>query len=452
MRATPASRARNQGNSLVDPLESVAVFWVPYENDEGRRMNYHPLSELFPLMQGREFDELVSDVKANGLREPIWTYEGQILDGRNRWRACEAAQLSHRPMREYSGDDPVSFVVSLNLHRRHLSETQRADVAAAIANLGRGRPTSNPSIEGISQAQAADMLNVSVASVERAAKVQRDGVPELRAAVQADRVSVSAAADVAELPQSVQREIVARGEDEILRTARNIRRQRVDDRREQHKHAVARAAASVPPRTERYEIRFAPCAEALRLDAASVDCIITDPPYPAEFIPLYADLSAVAAHALKPGGSLIVMVGQSWLPQIIAELSKSMRYHWTLTYLTPGGQSPLSIMAGRRVNTYWKPLLWFTNGSYEGRVVGDVCKAPPNDNDKRFHHWGQSEGGMADIVERFTMPGDLILDPFMGAGTTGLVAVDLGRRFIGFDNDETSYNSTLARLGASEAA
>ncbi len=92
-------------------------------------MQFHPLSELFPLMQGREFDELVADVKANGLREPIWTYEGQILDGRNRWRACEAAQLAHRPMREYTGEDPVSFVVSLNLHRRHLDESQRQVVA-----------------------------------------------------------------------------------------------------------------------------------------------------------------------------------------------------------------------------------------------------------------------------------------------------------------------------------
>jgi N6-adenosine-specific RNA methylase IME4 len=223
-------------------------------------MNFHPLSELFPLMQGREFDELVADVKANGLREPIWTYDGQILDGRNRWRACEAAEVATRQMREYSGDDPVSFVVSLNLHRRHLSESQRADVAAALANLDRGRPSVNPSIGGISQEKAAEMLNVGVKSVERAAKVQRDGVPELRAAVQSDRVSVSAAADVSELPKEQQREIVAKGEKEILEAAKQIRESRAVDRR-QRNDELRTAAMSIETPKGKYR------------------CIVIDPPW-----------------------------------------------------------------------------------------------------------------------------------------------------------------------------
>lgn len=101
-------------------------------------MKFHPLSELFPLMQGREFDELVADIKAHGLREPITTLDGMILDGRNRWRACEAAGAEPRTC-EYHGEDPLGWVVSLNLHRRHLDESQRAIVAAKIANLGDGQ-------------------------------------------------------------------------------------------------------------------------------------------------------------------------------------------------------------------------------------------------------------------------------------------------------------------------
>lgn len=414
-------------------------------------MKFHPLSELFPLMQGREFDDLVADVKANGLREPISTYKGQILDGRNRWRACETAQISHRPMREYTGDDPVSFVVSLNLHRRHLDESQRAMVAGKLANLSDGQRADL--VQGLPIGRAAELLNVGERTVARAREVQEHGTPELVDAVESGRVSVSAAADVSELPQSEQREIVARGSDEILKAARQIRRERKETHRTRLKATYAEAAKKVPPRSALYDIQLGSCADAFCLGSASVDCIITDPPYPAEFIPAYGELSRLAAHVLKPGGSLVVMAGQSWLPQIIAELSSAMKYHWTLAYLTPGGQSPLSVMASRHVNTFWKPLIWLINGDYSGRHVGDVCKAPPNDNDKRFHHWGQSEGGMADIIERFTMPGDLILDPFMGAGTTGIAAVDLGRRFVGFDVDVDAYNSTLARLAAaSEAA
>lgn len=223
-------------------------------------MQFHPLSELFPLMQGREFDELVTDIKANGLREPIWTYQGQILDGRNRWRACEQAQIAHRPMREYTGDDPVSFVVSLNLHRRHLNESQRADVAAALANLERGRPQENPSIEGISQSKAAELLNVSVASVERAAKVQREGTPELRSVVQSGRVSVSAAADVAELPKEQQREIVAKGEKEILEAAKQIRESRAVERKQRNDELRSVAMAIEPPK-------------------GKYRCIVIDPPW-----------------------------------------------------------------------------------------------------------------------------------------------------------------------------
>jgi site-specific DNA-methyltransferase (adenine-specific) len=75
-----------------------------------------------------------------------------------------------------------------------------------------------------------------------------------------------------------------------------------------------------------------------------------------------------------------------------------------------------------------------------------VLKSAVNDNDKRFHEWGQSESGMADLVERFSAPGDTILDPFMGAGTTGVVAVRSGRRFIGIDLDADAVKQASARI------
>ena len=176
----------------------------------------------------------------------------------------------------------------------------------------------------------------------------------------------------------------------------------------------------------------------------SVDCIITDPPYPREYIPLYGDLSRLAARVLKPGGSLIVMCGQSCLPEVMKELCTAMKYHWTCAYLTPGGQSPQ--LFHKSVNTFWKPLLWFTKGDYGGNWVGDVLKSPPNDNDKRYHVWGQSFFGIREIVERFTNPDDLVLDPFLGGGTTGAAAVTLRRRFIGSDIDQGNIDTARARI------
>lgn len=176
----------------------------------------------------------------------------------------------------------------------------------------------------------------------------------------------------------------------------------------------------------------------------SVDFIITDPPYPEEFLPLYEELAEFASRVLKPGGSCIVMIGQSYLPDIVAGMCRHLQYHWTCGYMTPGGQSVQ--LWDRKVNNFWKPLLWFTKGDYAGDWVGDVCKSETNDNDKAHHHWGQSESGMADIIERFTDKGSVVLDPFLGGGTTGVVCVAKDRTFIGIEIDKEVASKAEKRI------
>ncbi|MGI9485448.1 MAG: DNA-methyltransferase [Geminicoccaceae bacterium] len=194
-----------------------------------------------------------------------------------------------------------------------------------------------------------------------------------------------------------------------------------------------------------YEIIHADLLEA-GIGDESVDCIITDPPYPREFIGEYAKLSKFAERVLKPGGSCLAMAGQSYLPDVLSALSLHLTYHWTVSYLTPGGQAVQQW--GRRVNTFWKPVLWFVKGDFEGEWIGDVVKSDVNDNDKRFHRWGQSESGTARLVEKFSRPNDLICDPFVGGGTTAVAALARGRRFVGIDKEREAVGETLARLAA----
>lgn len=182
-----------------------------------------------------------------------------------------------------------------------------------------------------------------------------------------------------------------------------------------------------------------------------VDAIITDPPYPAEFLPLFDGLAETAARILKPGGICAVMVGQSYLPEIFERMQTAgLTYHWTLAYLTPGGQAVQ--LWQRNVNTFWKPVLVYVKGQYSGGWIGDVTRSDVNDNDKNHHHWGQSESGMADLIDRLSKPGQLICDPFLGGGTTAVAAHDMGRRFVGCDIDETCLTATKARFatGATE--
>jgi transposase len=139
-------------------------------------LEFHPIANIFPLMEGEEFDQLVEDIRAKGLRERIVLHEGKILDGRNRYRACLATLWDKRMGMDafvaFDGDDPLAYVISANLHRRHLTTQQRAAIAAELATMKSGTRTDLASNDarstGMSDAQAAKVMGVSEPSVERA--------------------------------------------------------------------------------------------------------------------------------------------------------------------------------------------------------------------------------------------------------------------------------------------
>jgi hypothetical protein len=187
-RRTGDAAARKGHSGLNVPANSEIA-----EAPQG--LEFHPLANLFPLLEGAEFDELVEDVRIHGVREPITLHDGKILDGRNRYRLAAAAGVPC-PMRFYTGNDPIAFVISLNLKRRHLSEAQRAMVAAKLATMHQGERTDlSPIGERLSQADAANLLNVGKRSVERAKLVRDQGTPELVEAVERGDLSISAAAE-----------------------------------------------------------------------------------------------------------------------------------------------------------------------------------------------------------------------------------------------------------------
>ena len=140
-------------------------------------MEFHQIANIFPMMGKEELGELADDIMQNGLRQPIVLYQGQILDGRNRYQACELAGIES-DCTEYEGDDPLGYVLSLNLHRRHLTASQRAALAAEIANMTQGGDRiSDQSAKlpvGISQPEAAEKLDVSERYVREAKKIQEE--------------------------------------------------------------------------------------------------------------------------------------------------------------------------------------------------------------------------------------------------------------------------------------
>jgi ParB-like chromosome segregation protein Spo0J len=177
-------------------------------------------------MSDEAFAALVADIRENGLREAIVLYEGKVLDGRNRYRACVEVGIEPITKAWDQRGTALAYVISKNLHRRHLNESQRGMVADRVATLKLGANQHRNEGTQIcipSQNQAASMLNVSQRSIQKARVVRESGVPELRAAVDAGMVPLHSAVEIARQPQEEQRVIVSRGEKAITEAAKAIR-------------------------------------------------------------------------------------------------------------------------------------------------------------------------------------------------------------------------------------
>ena len=209
----------------------------------------------------------------------------------------------------------------------------------------------------------------------------------------------------------------------LLRIARDLEAETARTKRR------ATAGHAVPG----FDIRNCSCAE-LFASGITPRAVITDPPYPKEYLPVFAEL----AEAARNVPLVAVMSGQMFLPDVLARLCEKLKYRWTMAYLTPGASSHLY---PPKVNQHWKPVFVF--GEPMQWLDDVVTSIKP---DKAHHEWGQSESGMAEIVERLTDPGDLVCDPFLGAGTTAVVCKKLGRSFVGCDIDEGACKDTLSRL------
>jgi len=376
-------------------------------------MEFHEIANTLPLMEGPEFDELCHDISTNGLIEPIWTYHGKILDGRNRYRACMKVGIAPQ-YREYTGDNPLNFVISLNLKRRHLNESQRAVAAAKLANMKwggdrRSNQDANLHLETLSKSTAAELFNVSPRLIATVKAIEREA-PELVEKIEHGEMTVHEAERKAKQKQ-----------------------------REQRRAELVRAAEQVEP-SERWHI-WQDDIHTARLDE-QVDAIITDPPYPREYLPLWDELGRFAKQNLKHGGVLLAMTPGSYLPQIIEMLGRHLVYQWILACELPGSSASV-IQSGVR-NVLWKPILVYRNGGEPVNIGSDLFRNAKRE--KEFHEWGQGVDGYEWQVENFTQPNDIICDPFLGGGTTAIAALKHGRRFVGFDVDAESVSISKGRL------
>lgn len=397
----------------------------------------HPAAELFPMLAGDDLAELADDIRERGLLEPVWLYDDPehgtvMLDGRNRAAACELAAVELRT-RKYTGPDPIGFSIAQNVKRRHLTTGQKAAVGYAAEPLyaaeaakwkakrerdEKGRLTNQPipadrpeqgdRRNRESRERAAATAGTSGRSVARYKRIA-EKAPDL-----AEKVKAGLALDRAE---------------RIIR----------DRQAEQRRVEQARQEAAAAQVTTTVDVRHGDFRQVLA-DVTDVDAIITDPPYPHEFLPLLADLAAWADKVLKPDGVLAVLIGHIYLPEVFQLLDRGRPYRWTAAYLTAG---PGYVCHPRKVQSNWKPLLVYGGGPR----FSDVIRSEGTNADaKNNHRWGQDYTAFHTIIERLTERGQTVADPFMGSGTTLLAAHALGRHGVGCDVDADAVTKAKERL------
>jgi ParB family chromosome partitioning protein len=387
--------------------------------------------------------ELAASIAEIGLLQPIGIRpDGTLVYGYHRLEACKQLGWTEIPAVVVDGDDRHAELAEIteNLVRNELTLLERAEHLARMRAVyerlypnarGVGRPAKNSATVAAFSEWAAAQAGLAQRTIRHYVQLAESVAPEVRDAIRRTPIANDGAElkSLASLEPSKQRAVAE------LIASRAVSSVREATRELARREALHRESAGELPTG--IAIRHGDFREVLGDLRGQVDAMITDPPYLSEYIPLYGELAKLAAELLRPHGVLVVMTPHLHLLEVGNCMTPHLRYRWICTYYM--GDTKANVSAAK-IATSWKPLLVFTRNDAENLrfVCSDYFSAAHNTADgvqKELHHWQQSLDGFIQIVERFTEPGELVVDPFLGSGTTAVACLRLGRQFVGCDTD-----------------
>jgi ParB family chromosome partitioning protein len=387
--------------------------------------------------------ELAESIAQVGLLQPIGVRpDGTLVYGYHRLEACKQLGWTDIPAVVVDGDDLRAELAEIteNLVRNELTLLERAEHLARLKAVyqqqypntrGVERPTKNGATVAPFSEWAAGQTGLAQRTVQHYVQLAESIAPAVRDAIRrtpiaSDGAELKSLASLEPAKQQAVAELIAsRAVSSVREATRELAR-----REALHRESTGELPTGIA-------IRHGDFREVLGDLRGQVDAMITDPPYLSEYIPLYGELAKLAAELLRPHGVLVVMTPHLHLPEVVNCMTPHLRYRWICTYYM--GDTKANVSAAK-IATSWKPLLVFTRNDAENLrfVCSDYFSAAHNTADgvqKELHHWQQSLDGFIQIVERFTEPGELVVDPFLGSGTTAVACLRLGRQFVGCDTD-----------------
>lgn len=406
-------------------------------------MDFHPISNIFPLMGESELLQLGEDIKTHGLRKKITIYEGKILDGRNRFLVCQSLNVLFET-EDFAGSyiEALTFVWSMNFHRRHLNPSQNAIAEAKRCKLSEEYAAEVEKMKA--EAQEKKKEGGKAAGRGRPKK-DREQIPQpipdarrtstQRAKAAGTNRKYLETAETLLKTDPKRLEDVETGKKTLSEVIREVKKEEKEEKRK---------AAIKEGKKIKDETVFCLPIEEVKLDPNSIDLIFIDPPYDDQHIEHYAMAAKLAESSLKPGRFFCCYAGKLRLPDVINAVIPHLEYVWIICAFHSFSKEK-HLGPPYQFAENWRPVLIFKKAGKAPvcKFQQDVVRA---ERDKTFHDWQQDLKTPLQLIEAYTEPGEIVVDFFCGGGTTLVAAKQLGRRWLGFDISEESVALSRKRL------
>lgn len=403
----------------------------------------HPIADIFPMLPPDELQRLADDIASRGLLDPVVLLDDMVLDGRNRYAACLLAKVTPDFV-EFTGDDALGYVIAKNLHRRHMNESQRAAVAAKLANMRQGgdRPSSKDSNfedadlhvrNQVSQSEAAAMLNVSPRLVAQAKAIERDA-PELIPAIE-------------------------RGELTVGKASRDIK---LHMRKEERIREMAATSAPNTGAAYRIDVRQGNMLDVVPA-LGKFDLVIADPPYNVtqwewdvignEYLDLVRQWLTVCRDVLTPQYHMFWFCSPSYsadTEMILRDLDLPIqsRVVWHRRNMSKGSDAKIKFIdTWEMVFHIGNHNLNFSSAWDDSRFDVQIHAVPQTNFEDTKLHPTQKPISLIQLLVNFGSGiGARVLDPFAGSGTTGEACLGT-RECVLVEQEEEYVNVIRQRLG-----
>lgn len=404
-----------------------------------------PYADLFPPLSTEEYEALREDIIHNGIRVPIVVDQATnaVLDGHHRLKIAMELGLALTDAVSYVDTDwPQALAFRFNLNRRNLPTDYKDQIRKQRIDLVIEMDRAGLTQDGISRLVGVprrtisdwiitfgDSAKTNNRSKGNRTKLPANSVPEIIDRVSSGETQAQVAVDFGVSQPTIAKALAKAKAQQEEAEARAIELADV--------HADAEGPG--------WRLMAGDFRDRLNeLPDGSVDLIITDPPYPKEFIGLWSDLAKHASRVLKPQGILVALTGKIQLPTVMDSLAEHLQYGWM--YCHPLDGSSTRILA-RHITQTWKPWLAYSNGPWpSGSVDWHPDTTDAGSKSKDAFRWQQAVEPAEYMIEVLSGPSQTVLDPFCGSGAYGLASRNRGRQFIGVEADEGRLAKAAANM------